>query len=91
MCCVCSMTKSDFIPKSTCQKCTWCFTKLYWAKWWNIPILFSALQMTPLHWAAEKGHANTVHCLVEKGADINIKDGSGVSGLSCIYDCGLAG
>ena len=28
--------------------------------------------MTPLHLAARAGHVNTVRCLVEQGADINI-------------------
>ena len=31
-------------------------------------------QETPLHWAIEGGHAGTEQVLVEKGADINIKD-----------------
>jgi len=34
--------------------------------------------MTPLHQAAEGGHAGTAHFLVEKGTDINIKDDDGV-------------
>ena len=36
-------------------------------------------QMSPLHWAADKGHVNTVKCLVEKGGEVNSKDGGGVS------------
>ena len=35
-------------------------------------------QRTPLHVAASKGHDYTVECLVEKGANINIKDKDGV-------------
>ena len=36
--------------------------------------------MTPLYWAAEKGHVDTVRCLVDNRADINIKeDALGVS------------
>ena len=35
-------------------------------------------QKTPLHVAASKGRHYTVECLVEKGADINIKDKTGV-------------
>ena len=31
-------------------------------------------QKTPLHLAAEGGHMDTVTCLVEKGANTNIKD-----------------
>ena len=29
--------------------------------------------MTPLHLAARAGHVNTVKCLVEQGADINVQ------------------
>ena len=36
-------------------------------------------QKTPLHIAASKGRDYTVECLVKKGADINIKDKTGVS------------
>ena len=36
-------------------------------------------QQTPLHVAASKGRDYTVECLVEKGADINIKDKNGVN------------
>ena len=37
-------------------------------------------QFTPLHDAAHKGHVDIVRCLVEQGADINIK--VGVEGVS---------
>ena len=36
-------------------------------------------QRTPLHVAASKGRDYTVECLVEKGANISIKDKAGVS------------
>ena len=36
-------------------------------------------QQTPLHVAASKGRDYTVECLVEKGADMNIKDKNGAS------------
>ena len=36
-------------------------------------------QQTPLHVAARKGRDYTVECLVEKGAEKNIKDKKGVS------------
>ena len=36
--------------------------------------------MTPLHVAAEKGdRLDIVECLLDKGADINIRDSNGVS------------
>ena len=35
-------------------------------------------QRTPLHVAASKGRDYTVECLVQKGADMNIKDKTGV-------------
>ena len=40
--------------------------------------------MTPLHWAAGQGHVDTVQYLIDKGADINIKDVDEVR-----LDCGL--
>ena len=39
----------------------------------------SLIQQTPLHIAASEGHDFTVECLVKKGADIKIKDQTGVS------------
>ena len=36
-------------------------------------------QLTPLHRAAQEGHADTVQYLIGSGDDINIKDGYGVS------------
>ena len=36
-------------------------------------------QQTPLHIAASNGRDYTVECLVKKGADIYIKDKTGVS------------
>ena len=36
-------------------------------------------QWTPLYMAAEGGHEEMVRCLVDEGADINIKDENGVS------------
>ena len=35
-------------------------------------------QQTPLHIAASKNYERTVECLVDEGADINIKDNTGV-------------
>ena len=35
-------------------------------------------QKTPLHISASNGRDYTVECLVEKGADMNIKDKTGV-------------
>ena len=39
----------------------------------------SLYQKTPLHWAAEGGHKDTVEYLVDKGATKDIKDCNGVS------------
>ena len=45
--------------------------------------------MTPLHRAALEGKEGTVQLLIEKGADINTKDPSGVREWVCITDCVL--
>ena len=45
--------------------------------------------MTPLHDAACEGHVHVVRCLVEQGADINIKDNDGVSEREYTADCKL--
>ena len=37
-------------------------------------IILLQWQSTPLHWAAEKGHTDSVALLVASGADINMKD-----------------
>ena len=41
--------------------------------------LLSPHQDTPLHMAARNGHTDTVKCLIDKGAGINITDERGVS------------
>ena len=45
--------------------------------------------MTPLHLAAIAGKEGTVQLLIEKGAEINIKDNDGVREWVCITDCVL--
>ena len=45
----------------------------------HVIFVLSPHQATPLHWAADGGHVNTVKCLVERGAAVNSKDGVGVS------------
>ena len=35
---------------------------------------FFFFQRTPMHWAAENGHTETVKVLAKKGADLNAKD-----------------
>ena len=42
-------------------------------------LFLSFCQQTPLHIAASKNYERTVECLVDEGADINIKDKDGVS------------
>ena len=37
------------------------------------------MQLTPLQVAAERGFLATVKCLVDEGADVDIKDGFEVS------------
>ena len=49
--------------------------------------IYSPHQKTPLHWAADAGHVDIVRCLVEQGADLNIKDDSGVREQGCTVDC----
>ena len=41
----------------------------------------------PLHWAAGRGHVDTIIRLVEHGADTNIQDNSGVSEQEYIANC----
>ena len=41
--------------------------------------VYSPHQWTPLHSAAQKGHVNIASYIVDKGADLNIKDNNGVS------------
>jgi len=41
--------------------------------------LLSLHQYTPLYMAARNGHTDTVQCLIDKGAGINIKNNDGVS------------
>ena len=57
--------------------------RLTWHSWWK-DLFLSPRQMTPLHWAAGQGHVDTVQYLIDKGADINIKDVDEVR-----LDCGL--
>ena len=43
--------------------------------------------MSPLHWAADGGHVNTVKMLIEKGAELHSKDDDdGVSEWDCTTD-----
>ena len=42
--------------------------------------------MTPLHRAAIEGEVGTVQLLIQKGADMNIKDNDGVRECVCITD-----
>lgn len=44
----------------------------------NTATLNSFYQRTPLHNAAEGGYERTVECLVNQGANVNIKDNDGV-------------
>ena len=56
-------------------------------------VCFPHYQRTPLHFAARENYERTVECLVDKGADINIRDVAGVStsvsflGLYSVFCC----
>ena len=57
---------------------------------------FTFPQWTPLHWVADNGNVETATLLVEKGADINVRDSFGVcesvllSILLTAYQCCLS-
>ena len=54
---------------------------------WITCVVSSFSQMTPLHVAAEKGdRLDIVKYLCEEGADINIKDCSGVSEIILLIE-----
>lgn len=48
-----------------------------------VPLFYYYYQQTPLHIAAKEGHDHTVKYLVDKGADIHIKDINGVNDEYC--------
>ena len=52
--------------------------------WWTVFRFVSPHQYTPLHWAAVNGHIDTVQSLINKGAEINIRDNHGEV---CDGDC----
>ena len=52
--------------------------------------LFSPHQNTPLHCAAVGGHTDSMQCLIDKGAGINVKNIYGVSEWDCNADLSLS-
>ena len=55
----------------------------------HVIFVLSPNQMSPLHWAADRGHVETVSCLIVQGAQVDSKDGNGVSEWGYTTDCGL--
>ena len=51
--------------------------------WWMFNFVFSLYQWTPLHRAVEYRVPDLVRCLVDRGADVDIKDYRG--GVSNVY------
>ena len=51
--------------------------------------IYSPHQHIPLYHAACLGHVDIVRYLVDKGADLNIKNNSGISELEYTADCKL--
>ena len=47
-------------------------------KWYQVHLVSSPQQETPLHKASGEGHVRAVEYLKQAGADFNIKDGYGV-------------
>ena len=52
-------------------------------------LVYSSHQWTPLHFAAREGHVDIVRYLVDKDADLNIKNEDGVSEREYTADCKL--
>ena len=52
-------------------------------------LVYSSHQWTPLHFAAREGHVDIVRYLVDKVADLNIKNEDGVSEREYTADCKL--
>ena len=52
-------------------------------------LVHSPHQETPLHFAAREGREDIVRCLVDQGADPNIKNKRGVSEREYTADCKL--
>ena len=45
------------------------------------------LQLTPLHWAAVKNHAEMISRLIDAGAQLEAKDGADVSAWFVMVEC----
>ena len=56
-------------------------SRLFLSREAEVDAIGGELKSTPLHWAVRQGHFQMVLLLMQNGADPNIKDGEGCSGL----------
>ncbi|VDD93354.1 unnamed protein product [Enterobius vermicularis] len=54
----------------------------------DLESLVLTTQMTALHYVADRGQANVIRHLLQKGADVNVLDGTGQTPLHYATDCG---
>lgn len=52
-----------------------------------VPFCMPAQSMTPLHYAADRGHGEVLEVLLSAGADVNAVDGDGQTALMTAVLC----